>query len=325
MNDIETRDTGTKNDNSSEFNLSVKSHKRKRSFDDENLELEESREEISGGILKKAKTQSFSESLERFRFAHAGSNNEYRKTDVVKNSDTDNGLLKSAVETITLENGLRNRRVNVTKKSTLKASVKKSTLKKKNEVDPALLQGVPDYICENPYAIIVGLNPGITSSLKGHAFASPSSRFWKMLNKSKLLEGNAEFTYLNDKDLPAHGLGITNLCARPSSSGADLRKEEMQDGARILYEKVKRYRPQVGLFISGKGIWEEMYKMLTGKKLPKTFVFGWQPEKFGDANVFVGISSSGRAAGYSDEKKQNLWNLFAEEVNRHREIVKHAV
>lgn len=141
MNDIETRDTGTKNDNSSEFNLSVKSHKRKRSFDDENLELEESREEISGGILKKAKTQSFSESLERFRFAHAGSNNEYRKTDVVKNSDTDNGLLKSAVETITLENGLRNRRVNVTKKSTLKASVKKSTFKKKNEVDPALLQG----------------------------------------------------------------------------------------------------------------------------------------------------------------------------------------
>lgn len=83
------------------------------------------------------------------------------------------------------------------------------------------------------------------------------------------MEGNAEFTYLNDKDLPAHGLGITNLCARPSSSGADLRKEEMQDGARILYEKVKRYRPQVGLFISGKGIWEEMYKMLTGKNCPR--------------------------------------------------------
>ncbi|EPY52633.1 uracil DNA N-glycosylase Thp1 [Schizosaccharomyces cryophilus OY26] len=277
-------------------------------------------------LSKNQKTSTFAESLKKFqyplespRFKHEESVDVDRLGADFPN-DEKNELLDSTLQ-VKRKRGQSALELELEKGSSIKRTTRKTTNRIQKGSLPENLPGVPDHILENPYAILVGLNPGLTSSLRGHAYASPSNSFWKMLNKSGILEEGAEFTYENDQDLPVHGLGITNICARPSASGADLSKEEFREGAFILEEKVHRFRPKVGLFISGKGIWEEMYKATTGnKRLPKDFRFGWQNETFGGARVFVAISSSGRAAGYSNAQKQELWNLFAKEVNLAREF-----
>ncbi|WBW74166.1 uracil DNA N-glycosylase Thp1 [Schizosaccharomyces osmophilus] len=278
-------------------------------------------------LRKRSNTSTFAESLKKFRYpiesaVPEGSKlkeNVCEELNADLSNDEKNELQKS---TFQVKKGKCDRNaLELDKESHTKGATRKNTKKVQKDTLPQNLPGVPDHICENPYAILVGLNPGLTSSLRGHAYASPSNSFWKMMNKSGILEEGIEFTYENDQDLPAHGLGITNICARPSASGADLSKEEFREGALILEEKVRQFRPRVGLFISGKGIWEEMYKATTGnKRLPKEFQFGWQSETFGGSRVFVAISSSGRAAGYTSARKQELWNQFAKDVNLAREF-----
>ncbi|EPX72790.1 uracil DNA N-glycosylase Thp1 [Schizosaccharomyces octosporus yFS286] len=277
-------------------------------------------------LRKHSNTVTFAESLKKFRYSTRSSKVEGLKQEENEGDDYNDDLLNGEKNglRVSISQTKRKRARNATevdKDYNKKGINRRNTRKDQKDALSQELPGVPDHIRENPYAILVGLNPGLTSSLRGHAYASPSNSFWRMMNKSGILEKGVEFTYENDQDLPAHGLGITNICARPSASGADLSKEEFREGAFILEEKVRRYRPRVGLFISGKGIWEEMYKATTGnKRLPKEFQFGWQDDTFGGSRVFVAISSSGRAAGYTSARKQELWNEFAKEVNMAREF-----
>ena len=81
-----------------------------------------------------------------------------------------------------------------------------------------------------------------------------------------------------------HLSGFTNVCARTTRAMADLKKAEIVEGAKILREKLAKYRPKIAVF-NGKSI----YQTYSGQK---KFMFGKQPEPLegSDGQTWVSVT-----------------------------------
>ncbi|TGZ83103.1 DNA glycosylase [Ascodesmis nigricans] len=197
------------------------------------------------------------------------------------------------------------------------------------------LSPIPDIFAPNLLLVFVGTNPGIRTAEVGHAYASPTNRFWPLLHESGLTP-DRQLRPTEDLKLPElYNYGNTNLVSRPTRDQAELSKTEMEDGTPILEAKLKKWKPE-SVLIVGKGIWESIWKHKTGKKLTKEqFAFGWQKMRLGvteegeevdgmkmgkweGARVFVGISTSGLVAGYSKQEKLKLFKELADWVDERR-------
>lgn len=139
--------------------------------------------------------------------------------------------------------------------------------------------------------LFVGINPGVRSALTGHHFAGFSNRFWKLLYDSKLVP--ERITYADDDRLPEWGYGITNIVPRPTPGIDTLRGEEFVVGRARLRAKIRRYRPAVVALV-GVTVYRAMFPDRKG-----AVSLGLQPERLGDAVVFVLPNPSGRNANYS--------------------------
>jgi TDG/mug DNA glycosylase family protein len=133
--------------------------------------------------------------------------------------------------------------------------------------------------------IFVGFNPSITSHERGLNYAGRNNRFYRILYESGLtarLYTPEESPHL----LEDYGYGFTNLVARPTKRADELTAEEYREGARILREKLKQYRPRVACYV-GKGV----YERYSGRRKVQ---WGFQAEPVLEGVMdFVGPSSSG--------------------------------
>ena len=88
-----------------------------------------------------------------------------------------------------------------------------------------------------------GINPSIMSFERGHHFARPGNRFWRALHESgwtpRLMHPD------EDGDLPALGIGITNVVDRPTRAAAELADDEFRAGAAQLARLAERVQPGV--------------------------------------------------------------------------------
>lgn len=136
---------------------------------------------------------------------------------------------------------------------------------------------LPDAIAPNLLVLFVGLNPGIETARSGHAYAHPSNLFWKLMYSSGVLPERC--TAQEDRTLPARfQLGLTNIVARPSRNGAELKPAELDAGVSILEAKARKWRPEVMCFV-GKGIWDSIVRVRARQGKPKpAFKYGWQDE-----------------------------------------------
>ncbi len=167
------------------------------------------------------------------------------------------------------------------------------------EPGPDALTTVPDVLEPGLRVLFVGINPGLRSAEVGHHFARPGNRFWKALHGAGFTDrvlGPAE-----DGSLPAWGIGITNLVARPSGNADEITRQELRAGARRVERLVGRYRPAAVAFL-GVGA----YRAAFGK--PRAAV-GAQPERLAGAPVWVLPNPSGRTAAY---QVPDLVRLFGE-------------
>lgn len=164
--------------------------------------------------------------------------------------------------------------------------------------------------------LFVGLNPGIATARTGHAYAHPSNLFWKLLHSSGvtprrcLAEEDAQMPEL-------YSLGLTNIVARPSRNGAELSRQEMDEGVAVLEEKARRWRPE-SMCIVGKSIWESIWRVRHhGRPVGSRFRYGWQDDgenmgvlegdEWPGARVFVASSTSGLAATLKPAQKEEIW------------------
>ncbi|KAI0473798.1 DNA glycosylase [Xylariaceae sp. FL0804] len=190
--------------------------------------------------------------------------------------------------------------------------------------------------------LFIGLNPGVQTARTGHAYAHPSNLFWRLLYSSGLTP--VRCTAEEDRSMPARfRLGHTNIVARPSRSGAELSRAEMDAGVAALEAKCRRFRPEV-VCITGKSIWESVFRVRHGRPLARAdaFEYGWQDgekrmgavsaaeagaededgeEPWEGSRIFVASSTSGLAASLRPAEKERIWKVLGDWcVQRRREL-----
>lgn len=105
------------------------------------------------------------------------------------------------------------------------------------------LRPIPDVVGPGLRLLLVGINPGVRSSRMGAHFAGHGNRFWPALHTAgitpELLGPERQH------ELPALGVGITNIVARASARADELTADELRAGAEILTAKVAAWQPRV--------------------------------------------------------------------------------
>ena len=146
------------------------------------------------------------------------------------------------------------------------------------------MKEIPDHLREGLDLLFVGFNPSLRSGETGHHYANPNNRFWKIIHEAGLT--NRRYRAEEDEELLEHGIGFTNIVARPTKTAAEITKEEYRLGAEALRDKIARYCPKVVCYV-GKGVYEQ----LSGRK---GMDWGKQDEPVVPGVIdFVAPSSSG--------------------------------
>src|SRR4051812_45087907 len=108
------------------------------------------------------------------------------------------------------------------------------------EVAAAVDRTIPDVGGPGLRVLFSGINPGLYSAATGRHFARPGNRFWPALHRSgftpRLLHP------CEQDELPALGLGVTNVVARATARADELSPAEFVAGGEILAAKVAEWR-----------------------------------------------------------------------------------
>lgn len=132
--------------------------------------------------------------------------------------------------------------------------------------------------------MLVGINPSLRSAELGQHFARPGNRFWPALHAAGLTPRRF---WPSDQDaLAPLGIGVTNLCPRPTARADEVGAEELQGGAASLLAKLES-RPRPAL-IAVLGV--TAYR--TAFTRPRARM-GCQPDGFGGLSWWVLPNPSG--------------------------------
>ncbi len=161
--------------------------------------------------------------------------------------------------------------------------------------------------------VFIGYNPGLYSAERGHYYAWSGNVFWRQLIESGIV--GRPVGPEDDRKLPAEaGIGFVDLCARPTARADELTREEVQEGARLLLERLEDSQPEVAVF-SGKGIFQYFGRHALGLR-PSDLAsrpYGSQSERIGAHTVLWVIpSSSGLASRWHRQRLQLLSQLASE-------------
>jgi TDG/mug DNA glycosylase family protein len=155
--------------------------------------------------------------------------------------------------------------------------------------DEPTLRPIPDVLGPDLVVLFVGINPGLVSGATGHHFARPGNRFWPVLHDAgftpRVLRPDEQH------ELPALGLGITNLVSRVTATAAELSDDELRTGAIRLERLEAELHPR---FVAFLGL--TTYRTAFGRRGASV---GEQPERLGNARIWVLPNPSGLNAGWS--------------------------
>ncbi len=175
------------------------------------------------------------------------------------------------------------------------------------------MRRLPDYLTPALDLVLVGINPGLRSLEKGHHFAGVGNKFWNLLFESGLVP--AKMSYEEDFRLPEHGIGITNIVARPSRSSGDLSRRDFEKGRRSLLKKLETYRPRMAAFV-GVTVFRELWPAIGTGAPPKQIPCGPRTERIGETTLFVLPNPSGRNAHFTYGEMLSEWRRLARFARR---------
>jgi TDG/mug DNA glycosylase family protein len=168
------------------------------------------------------------------------------------------------------------------------------------------MQTLPDYLEHNLKIISIGLNPSPISVKAGYYFANPRNRFWKALNRSRLVNGELQPGAAAMQELfMKYKIGFTDLVKKPTRMGHELRTADYREGAAVLKEKLHRYQPGIAWF-HGMETWKNYLKYAEGIEMD--IPWGKQKHSIGKSRVFVTPNPSPANAQYSIEDLIRFYN-----------------
>ncbi len=166
-----------------------------------------------------------------------------------------------------------------------------------------------DILVPRPRLLLVGINPSLRSAELGHHFAGPGNPFWRLLHAAGLTP--SLLTPARDRELAEWGIALTNVCARPTRSAAELTPADYERGRRALRRKCARLRPFVVGFV-GVSLYQIVFALrASGGPGPK-------PERVAGARIFVVPNPSGLNASFPGFAHKLVWyerlRAFVDEV-----------
>jgi TDG/mug DNA glycosylase family protein len=166
-----------------------------------------------------------------------------------------------------------------------------------------------DVVVARPRLLLVGINPSLRSAELGHHFAGPGNPFWRLLHAAGLTP--SLLTPARDRELAGLRIGLTNVCARPTRSAAELTSADYERGRLALRRKCARLRPSVVGFV-GVSLYQIVFALrASGGPGPK-------PERLAGARVFVVPNPSGLNASFPGFAHKLVWyerlRAFVDEV-----------
>jgi TDG/mug DNA glycosylase family protein len=147
---------------------------------------------------------------------------------------------------------------------------------------------LPDVIGPGLRVLFCGINPSLVSAARGHHYAGRGNRFWKVLHGAGFTP--RLWTPDEDRELPGIGIGLTNVCDRPTRAAAELTAGEIRAGAAALAGLAGEWEPGV-VAIVGIGA----YRVGYGRPRAGT---GLQPGAIGGRPAWVLPNPSGLNAHY---------------------------
>ena len=175
----------------------------------------------------------------------------------------------------------------------------------KQELADSVNNTIHDVIDYNLKVLFCGINPGLYTAATGFHFARPGNRFWPALYKSGFTKELLK-PYDQEK-LLEYKYGITNFVSRTTNAAAELNRKEYELGAKILTEKVLKYKPEY-LVVLGIGA----YKAGFNRKQAK---IGLQDHKIGDTKIWILPNPSGLNANFTPTDLARLFGELREAVN----------
>ncbi|HEY7648907.1 MAG TPA: mismatch-specific DNA-glycosylase [Methylomirabilota bacterium] len=160
---------------------------------------------------------------------------------------------------------------------------------------------LPDYLRPGLALVLVGINPGVNSVVRGHYFASPWSRFWPAFSRSRLgvtvcrQLGVRALRPEHDARLMDFGIGFTDVVKRPTTNAAGLTPGDFAEWAPRLRRRVRRAGPRVVCF---HGVTAYGNFLRFGLGQPRWPTLGPQAECLGPTRIFVVPNPSGANAHF---------------------------
>lgn len=161
------------------------------------------------------------------------------------------------------------------------------------------MKTLPDYIDYDLDILSIGLNPSTISIEKGYYFANPRNRFWKALNRSKLIRKNDEFIPSKEAQeelFKKYSIGFTDVVKRSSSMGKDLRAEDYKKWAPQLKLKIDKFKPKICWF-HGKVAINNYFKY--SLEMKQNIIWGKQKFTIQDSIFYVTPNPSPANAAFS--------------------------
>jgi TDG/mug DNA glycosylase family protein len=156
------------------------------------------------------------------------------------------------------------------------------------ELEAARDRRIPDVIAPGLRVLFCGINPSLYSAATGQHFARPGNRFWPTLHRAGFTP--RQLAPAEQRELLAHGIGITNLVTRATATAAELSRDELAAGRRRLVAKVRRREPRL---VAVLGI--DAYRQAFAQPRAK---LGRQPEPIAGRPLWVLPNPSGLNAHY---------------------------
>ncbi|MGH7324120.1 MAG: mismatch-specific DNA-glycosylase [Candidatus Rokuibacteriota bacterium] len=159
---------------------------------------------------------------------------------------------------------------------------------------------LPDYLRPGLDLVLVGINPGVNSVVRGHYFSSPWSRFWPAFSRSRLSApirqalGVERLSPEHDTRLLEFGIGLTDVVKRPTLNASGLTPRDFAHWAPRLRHRLQRAAPQVACF---HGVTAYANFLRFGlERSPAGLVLGPQRERLDAIRLFVLPNPSGANA-----------------------------
>jgi double-stranded uracil-DNA glycosylase len=147
--------------------------------------------------------------------------------------------------------------------------------------------------------LFCGINPSLISAERGHHFARPGNRFWRVLHGAGFTD--RLLSPFEEGDLLRFSVGITNLVNRATATAAGVASEELIRGVRALEVKARRYEPR---YVAVLGL--TAYRTAFGRAKAS---IGPQEETLGPSKIWLLPNPSGLNAHY---QVPELIALFSE-------------